>query len=119
MSEVVKLRILANEIEKLELMSGWIANNHHLLNDDPRARVEWPNGSALNGYKEISSAVGCVVSEKLYDLITTAIDRQRKKVADLRAELEVVDKPKKLEKHGPVSDRCPNTRDWVDEVPLQ
>lgn len=79
-----KLRAFADAVDALGRMRFRVDDMSEV---DPRVRVAWDYGSSLPGYKDLSDAVGRLVSLRVHDLFREAIADQEQLVAKLRSEL--------------------------------
>lgn len=86
MSEALKLRLLANEIERLERMESYFAD---AIGDDIRSvqpKVAWSFASVCTGYNELAHGVSEYVDQNFRLICEAAIQKQRDRVAAARVE---------------------------------
>lgn len=81
--ESIYLRQLADAIDYLDALKGF---DYQVRGDE--IRIEWTTGGACAGYKEMSRAIGRVVSERYQGLRLEAIAAAENRVAELRAYLD-------------------------------
>lgn len=83
MSEALSLRILANAIDKLELLEGF----KYPVAGSSDVRVEWTLARSCVGYKEMSEAVSSIVSARFDEFRALAIEAAKLEVEQCRADL--------------------------------
>jgi hypothetical protein len=78
----LRLRTLADEVEKLERME----EHRSTLPDAPVLTVNWVYGPAMEGYSELCSALAAEMTKRFNELCERALDAQRTAVAVAKIE---------------------------------
>lgn len=86
MSEALKLRRLASEIERLERMESYMSDamRDHVTSVHPK--VAWGFASVCTGYDELAHGVSEYVDQNFRLICEAAIQKQRDRVAAARVE---------------------------------
>jgi len=79
MSESSKLRQLANAIDELELLKGFLYEI-----PENEVRVTWHSASSCPGYKEMAAGISSIVAEGIAVFRAEAIKRAEQEVARCR-----------------------------------